>query len=141
MNGKQIALLIVAVLAASAAVAIGLLNRNAGELPDQYTAPGVCLACETEQVARYEAGEIAPWDCQQCDEQAVFPWYYCYKSGMLFVPAPIVGDEGNIRIPPFPRSPITGGDDIGLYVEGTPGMEPEGRAPLPPWPPGNAAPR
>lgn len=113
------------------------INRPAGAIPDQYETFGVCLSCQTEQHASHGPAERPPYECRECGEPAVYPWLYCYDSNTLFVPPLIRDEEGVPRIPPFPHSPVTGGDNFGTYVPDTPGMDPENRHPLPPWPPAN----
>lgn len=96
---------------------------------------GVCLNCETEQVVTHSNEEIPPFECENCGEQAVYPWFYCDTSGKLFVPELVRDAQGILRLPAFPRSPISGTDHWKYYMPEDPTQSPTGKHPLPEWSP------
>lgn len=124
-------------------VAVGLavyfFSRNTGDkdkYPRQLTVDGVCLACKQEVKARIKAvSDFAPYDCPNCKEMAVYPWFYCDNCRKRFVPELIPG-AGHDGKPALPAAPKCSGCRSNLVMQYIPGFSPPpaGDAPLPKWP-------
>jgi hypothetical protein len=117
-QGQRNVLLGIISVAAISVAAYMFTSQRAGSQPGstQATTHGVCLACEQESVVQHALGEYAPFACSQCDELAVYPWFYCYECQKRFVPAlhrPKPGEP--LRLPMSARCPSCGGGDVGLY--------------------------
>lgn len=105
-------------------------------VPEQYEAPGVCVACKQEVTVkhRYDVGE--PFACPACSAKAVFKWRYCNDCNRRFVPKLQTNpDNGNAMVPLGYVCPACSCADVAYYVPDLPGQIPIGDAELPKFPP------
>ncbi len=131
--------------AALAAVSVVLLGLAAvlyfrradtgAQFPSTYTMEGVCLGCQKEVVASYDAGSIAVGHCPECKTQTVYSWMLCRDCMKRFVPNLTASGDGGPPLPPVvPTCTQCGSNNTGAWVPGLPGMESSGDAPLPKLP-------
>ena len=110
-------------------------SQGSGQLPDVFTIQGVCLACQKEGEAKFEAEENPPLVCPLCGERAVFEWMFCQTCKKRFVPILETDpDGGPPHLPVVPVCLACGSNRTGSYIPQRPGYESEGDV-LPKWPP------
>ncbi|MBU0637359.1 MAG: hypothetical protein KKB50_00725 [Planctomycetes bacterium] len=131
---KNLALGAVAVVVLAAAAFMLFQSRSTAELPSQFVADAVCLACGSEVQANRELTDRPPWKCPGCGERAVCPWMYCYDCQRRFVPAPIKHEGEPPTMPAIAACPQCGGTSTGSYVAEDPDQVVQGDLPLPKWP-------
>jgi DNA-directed RNA polymerase subunit RPC12/RpoP len=127
--------LAVLLIAAAAVLYATWAGSAKAQLPRSATTLGVCLACKQECAVSHGTAEVAPFECPNCAERAVYPWYFCLDCKKRFVPALVSGPEDEYpRVQPFASCPACGSPRVRGYLSA---MEPQvaGDAPLPPWPP------
>ena len=105
------------------------------ELPSEARTFAVCLACQEEAEVTHELGEIAPFECPECDEIAVYGWQYCRDCKKRFVPGLVrYPDDDFPRLPAISVCPLCGGNRSSGYNAASGAQKPVGDAPLPDWP-------
>lgn len=129
-------LLVVVSLALLGYAGYRLLFTRSGpfEPPRTKSGFGVCLNCKQDTAYRVDAFEPAPYRCEACGEQAVYPWMYCLHCNRRFVPDLERTGEGPPRIATFLSCPVCGCYDIIPYNPADPEQAPVGDAKLPRWP-------
>lgn len=136
MQTKQV------VLGAVGVVALGIAGymvfgrgSQTVSIGDRFTEHGICLSCKAESEVSYPREEAAPHRCPGCQQQAFYPWYFCFTCRNRFVP-PLEQREagGPLRLPLGVTCPKCRGTDVSPYLANQPGFESTGDLPLPKWP-------
>lgn len=136
MNSRNAVLISVAVVALGAATWLLFAGArdSAPDHGDESFCYGVCLNCKAEDRYTYPRGDVPPFVCHSCGQQAVYPLFYCTNCGKLFVPV-LDTSVSPPRIPLVPWCTECGSSSVQPYYPEAMLDEPTGRAPLPKWPP------
>ena len=111
---------------------VGYASREG--LPTQATTNSICLACQKEVAVTAEITDRPPWVCPLCGERAVYPWIYCYRCKMRFVPELVRYPGQPPKMPAIPACPKCGRTETGACLADDPEQPVEGDLPLPKWP-------
>lgn len=113
-------------------------SKRQVEIGRSLTTYGRCLACEYEGFVTFPLGQIAPFDCKECGETAVYGLYYCSECKKRFVPMlQREGVDGPLRPPQPPLvviCPACHGSQVTGYVPELFADECKGHLAWPEWP-------
>ncbi len=129
-------LIALALLLIAAVVVLLFWTRTPRVIPSQYTTHGTCLACKQAAAAKHPAKAVFPIACPACNQEAFYPWYFCFSCNKRFVPplAKIPGQPP--RLPITIACPKCKTTDVGaLFPQDERQANPSGDLPLPKWPP------
>lgn len=138
MNATHKNVILIAVTVVALGLAAWLFARSQpAKLPlaDSYQFLGACLACKQEVSGSYKRGELEPYHCPLCNQQAAFVWRYCYDCEKRTIPRLVRREpEAPKTVPPFATCSKCNCPEIGQYDPAMPDQHPKGDNPLPPWP-------
>ncbi len=108
-------------------------GRDQTAIGRPITIHGLCLACKDESDSTHGPRDIAPFHCDKCGADAVYPVQYCFNCNKRFIPKLVQREpDGPLRLPLMFRCPGCGSPSVMQYVpdlcQGTENL------PWPSWP-------
>jgi predicted RNA-binding Zn-ribbon protein involved in translation (DUF1610 family) len=134
MDRRNIILGAIAGVLILVAIVYAATRKGAGaDLPTEFKANCVCLACRQQVRIESRVVDRSPYECPKCGKRAVYPMFVCRDCGKYGVPklARREGDEFP-SIPMVPSCSACGSQNVGGYT-GTDIIPAEELA-LPDWP-------